>query len=76
MLLDPPAELEARLLVDYTAYQNAQQLQPPNPAFVALALKRLNKTIDQCSVELGQPVSPRPTVVPQGDGTLKLQYPS
>ena len=74
MLLDAPEELAARLLVDYTGYVNAQMLQPPIPAFVSLALKRLNKTLDLCSVELGRPTTPRPEVVPQEDTTLKLLY--
>lgn len=76
MLLDPPTELAPRLLVDYTGYQNAQLLIPPNPSFVALALKRLNKTLDLCSVELSVAGYPplRPTIVPQEDGTLQLEY--
>lgn len=76
MLLDPPEALAPRLLADHQAWQNAQQIQPPNPSFVALTLKRLNKTLDLCSVELGRPATPRPTVVPQEDGTLKLEYPA
>lgn len=76
MLLDPPESLSARLLNDWQGYQNAQALQPPNPSFVSLALKRLNKTLDLCSVELGRPSAPRPEVVPQEDGTLKLAYPA
>ena len=69
-----PAELAAELLNRWNAYQNAQLVQPANPTLVALTLKLLNKTLDKCSVELGRPTTPRPTVVPQEDGTLKLEY--
>jgi hypothetical protein len=76
VLLDPPASLEARLLNDWQIYQNALAAVPPNATWTGLTLKRLNKTLDLCSVELGIAGHPplRPTVVPQEDDTLKLEY--
>lgn len=76
MLLDPPAALAAELQNRWNAYQNALLVQPPNQTMVNLTRNLLNKTLDKCSVELGQALTPRPDVVPQGDGTLKLQYPA
>lgn len=74
VLLDPPASLEARLLNDWAQYTAAQT--GSDAFWTSLCLKRLNKTLDLCSIELGRPTTPRPTVVPQEDGTLKLEYPA
>jgi hypothetical protein len=74
MLLDPPASLAPELQNRWNAHQNALLVQPPNQTMVNLTRNLLNKTIDKCSVELGQPVTPRPVVMPQEDETLKLQY--
>lgn len=79
MLFDPPETLVDELIRRWTAYNQAQANYSLNPSalnrlVLTTALNALNKTLDKCSVELGQPVSPRPTVQVQEDGTLKLLY--
>jgi hypothetical protein len=77
MLLDVPTQFAAEVQATYTAWNNAANGTPPASAStIAFYLKLLNKALDKCSVELGRPNTPRPTVVPQEDGTLMLQYPA
>lgn len=81
MLLDIPESLVEELTRRYDAYQKAVANYAIRPSALNLtirnaALGTLNKTVDKCSVELGQPITPRPDVVPQEDGTLKLLYPT
>lgn len=81
MLLDPPADLTDELIRRWTAYNQAQANYDTRPTTLNLlvlntARNALNKTLDKCSVELGQPVSTRPTVQVQEDSTLKLLYPA
>lgn len=82
MLFDPPIELTDELIRRHTAVAQAQANFNANASAFNLALlnaarKALDKTVDKCSVELGQPTTPRPTVqVDPDDGTLKLLYPT
>lgn len=81
MLLDPPESLTAELIARYDALKKATANYATRPSLVNLTVKNaaltaLNKTVDKCSVELGQPITPRPTIVPQDDSTLKLLYPA
>lgn len=75
MLLDVPTQFAEEVQNTYTAWFNASHSTPPaSAATIAFYLKLLNKALDKCSVELGRPTTPRPTVVPQEDGTLMLEY--
>jgi hypothetical protein len=74
MLVDPPADYATRLTTEYNAWMDAQRLQPPNALMVSFTRKRVDKTLDLCSVELGVPTTPRPEIVLQDDATLKLLY--
>lgn len=81
MLLDPPESLTAEIITRYDALKKAEANYAARPSIVNLTVKNaavtaLNKTLDKCSVELGQPLTPRPTIVPQDDSTLKLLYPT
>jgi hypothetical protein len=81
MLLDPPADLVDELNRRYTAYLQAQANYDMHSTTLNLlvlntAKNALNKTLDKCSVELGQPLTPRSTVQVQEDSTLKLLYPT
>lgn len=81
MLLDAPESLAAELLARYDALKKAEANYAIRASLVNLTVKNaavgaLNKTIDKCSIELGRPTQPRPSIVPQEDGTLKLLYPS
>ena len=78
MLLEPPELLVDELTRRHTAQAQAQANYDTRPTSLNLlvlnaANNALNKTLDKCSVALGQPLTPRPTVVVQGD-TLMLQY--
>jgi hypothetical protein len=79
MLLDPPADLADELNRRWTAKEQAQANYDASPTTINLlvlntAKSALNKTLDKCSIELGRPTSPRPTVRVQDDETLKLEY--
>lgn len=81
MLFDPPADLTDELIRRWTALGQAQANYDARSTSLNLlvlntAKNALNKTLDKCSVELGQPTSPRPTVQVQEDSTLKLLYPA
>lgn len=81
MLFDPPESLIDELIRRWTALGQAQANYDIRPTALNLlvlntAKNALAKTLDKCSVELGQPTMPRPTVQVQGDGTLKLLYPA
>lgn len=81
MLLDAPESLTAELIARYDALQKATANYAARPSIVNLTVKNaavgaLIKTLDKCSIELGQPTQPRPTIVPQDDSTLKLLYPA
>lgn len=79
MPLDVPSQFAAEVQATYTAWNNAANGTPPaSSSTIAFYLKLLTKALDKCSVELGIPGHPplRPVVVPQEDGTLKLQYPA
>lgn len=81
MLLDAPESLTAELIARYDALQKATANYATRPSLVNLTVKNaaltaLNKTVDKCSIELGQPTQPRPTIEPQDDSTLKLLYPA
>jgi hypothetical protein len=79
VLFDPPEELTDELIRRYTALGQAQANYDARPTSLNLlvlntARNALNKTLDKCSIELGQPTTPRPTVSVQEDSTLKLLY--
>lgn len=81
MLLDIPESLAEEMIRRYTAFKQAEANYASRPTTLNLkikntALSSLEKTMDKCSIELGQPVQPRPTVEPQENGTLKLLYPT
>lgn len=81
MLFDPPEALVDELIRRWTALGQAQANYDGHPTTLNLlvlntAKNALNKTLDKCSVELGQPTLPRPTVQVQQDATLKLLYPT
>jgi hypothetical protein len=81
MLFDPPADLVDELNRRYTALGQAQANYDLHPTTLNLlvlntARNALNKTLDKCSIELGHPTTPRPTVSVQEDSTLKLLYPT
>ncbi len=81
MLLDPPESLVNELARRQTAYTQAAANYLASPTSLNLLVRNtaqtaLNKTLDKCSVELGQPIQPRPAIVPQDDSTLKLLYPT
>lgn len=81
MLLDPPEILVDELNRRWLAYNQALANYSINPSALNLLIKNtatnaLNKTLDKCSVELGHPLTPRPTVQVQEDSTLKLLYPA
>ncbi len=82
MRLDPPAILVNELLTRIDALEKAEANVAARPGSKLhekvrnAAVTALNKTIDKCSIELGQPAQPRPTIEPQEDGTLKLLYPT
>ena len=81
MLLDAPESLATELIARYDALKKAEANYAARPSVVNLTVKNaavgaLNKTLDKCSVELGQPIAPRPTIAPQDDSTLKLLYPA
>lgn len=82
MLLDPPAILVNELLTRIDALEKAEANLAARPGSTLYrkirdtCITALNKTIDKCSIELGQPAQPRPTIEPQEAGTLKLLYPT
>jgi hypothetical protein len=81
VLLDPPEILVDELNRRWLAYNQAQANYGINPSSLNLLIKNtatnaLNKTLDKCSVELGQLLTPRSTVEVQPDSTLKLRYPA
>jgi hypothetical protein len=81
VLLDPPEDLTDELIRRYTALGQAQANYDMHPTTLNLlvlntARNALGKTLDKCSVELGQALTPRPTVSVQEDSTLKLLYPT
>lgn len=81
MLFDAPESLVEELIRRQTAVVQAttNYINRPtsfNNMVKNTAINALNKTLDKCSVELGQALTPRPTVETQEDGTFKLLYPT
>lgn len=79
MLVDPPESLVDELNRRWTAYKQATANQTNYPSAINLLIRNtatnaLNKTLDKCTVELGLPLLPRPTVQEQEGGALKLLY--